>query len=265
MSGDPRRSRASARSVGSLGARRAAAGYSVAKDPLQLRRSSTDGRVQWEIYQGNALELIDRVPQVNLVVTDPPYSGGATRREWKAGGSVDAALYAAAKRVAEPSGLMLVCSGSSGRSVDRIVGAVAPVLPFAKVLTWVKPFSLSRAAGPWHWHTVLILVFGRLGGRSGQPDYLVAHGMQLKRQGKTPHPAEMPEKVGHWLAAATAGRFDQTSTRGSVVGFPRALDPFCGTGALLAPFFDAGFHCTGFEIDPRWAKLARALRRDARA
>ncbi len=211
---------------------------------------------RWTIVHGNALCRLEAIEPVELVVTDPPYSAGSHRPEWRAGGSVDAALYAAARKVKD-RGLMLVCSGSSGRSVDRIAGAVAPALPFAKVLTWVKPFSLSRAAGPWHWHTVLMLVFGRLGGRSDQPDYLVAESIQLKRQGSTPHPAEMPEAVGKWLAAAVGPRFLGGPPQ---LSRPHALDPSCGTGALLAPFYDAGFDCTGIDVEARWARLARRRR-----
>lgn len=213
---------------------------------------------RWRILEGNALVRLDGIDPVDLVVTDPPYSAGSHRPEWRAGGSVDAALYAAARKVRE-RGMMLVCSGSSGRSVDRIVGAVAPVLPFAKILTWIKPFSLSRAAGPWHWHTILVLVFGRLGGRSDQPDYLVADGMQLKRQGATAHPAEMPEAVGAWLAASVRSRFLSDPPE---LSRPRVLDPFCGTGALLAPFYDAGFDCTGIDVEPKWARLARQRRHE---
>ena len=37
---------------------------------------------------------------------------------------------------------------------------------------------------------------------------------------------------------------------GFSAGFPRLLEPACGTGRLLVPLVRAGFRCTGFDINP---------------
>lgn len=199
------------------------------------------------IHNGDALRILPTLGTFDLVITDPPYSSGAKKREWRSGGSVEASLYEASRHVRK-DGTMIVFSASSGRSLERIASSVSPVLPLSRVLPWSKPHTRCRAAGPFGWQTVLILMFGKCGGATRAADHCLEPAMQYRRQGTTHHPAELPAAVGEWLAL---GLQDRAPAGASV------LDPFCGTGSLLVPFALRGCDVTGIEIDERWAALAR--------
>lgn len=113
------------------------------------------------------------------------------------GGGAFAALYEASRHL-EPDGTMVVFTGSSGRSFESIRSAIP--LPLARILTWVKPHTTCAAAGPFGWQSVLILMFGKCGGASRAQDNIRAEAMRHKRQGTTPHPAELPAEVCEWIA-----------------------------------------------------------------
>src|SRR5207249_4410441 len=67
------------------------------------------------IHQGETLSILPSLGKFDLCITDPPYSSGSRRKEWRSGGSVEAGLYEAAKHV-EDKGMMIVFSATSGRS-----------------------------------------------------------------------------------------------------------------------------------------------------
>jgi 16S rRNA G966 N2-methylase RsmD len=199
------------------------------------------------IYHGNAAEVVPALAvQADLVVTDPPYAPGAARSEWRVTAEVAIALHAAARQVPK-GGAMAVLSSSSGRGVDYVRGAVGATLALNRVLVWHKAFVRSRVAGPWRWDVVLALVFGR--GSWGRPEHSSVFEStgpcSRNHLGDTGHPAELPEGLAEWLTRPFLE-----------AGAQVLLDPFCGTGALLAPAARGRRQVIGVESEERWCEQA---------
>jgi len=192
------------------------------------------------IIVGEALRVLPGLGKFALIVTDPPYSLGANRREWRSGGAAFAALYEATRHL-KPNGTMIVFCGTSGTSFDSIRSSVP--LPLSRILSWHKPHVGRPLAGPFGWQSVLILVFGKCGGATRAPDNIRAAPVHHR---KGDHPAELPPAVCEWLAVGLQDRSGHV------------LDPFCGTAALLVPFLSSGLPVTGIEIDHGHAALAAA-------
>ncbi|MDI7267576.1 MAG: hypothetical protein QME96_06250 [Myxococcota bacterium] len=202
---------------------------------------------RFAVYEGEARQVVPALGMFDLVVTDPPYAMDSNRKEWRATAGVALGLGAAARSVRK-GGTMAVFCASSGRSVNYTVGAIGSVLPLARVLVWHKKFVRCRAAGPWPWNAVLVLLFGR--GSWGRMDWSMSAvhtttGIaSSKAYGVAGHPAALPVSVCDWIV-------------GPFGGDKRVLDPFCGTAALLIPALRNGCEVVGVEKDATWAALAR--------
>lgn len=192
------------------------------------------------LYHGDCRELLPALGKVGLVLTDPPYAIGAGRGEWAATAAVAIGLHYAAKAVTD-NGAMLVFSTSSGRGIEYTLGAIGKVLAFNRLLVWRKALGTSKAAGPWKWDLVSILAFGRATfGLADQSSCIEAAEPRAGRE----HPAQVPNDVAEWL-------YKPFIESGVVV-----LDPFMGSGRLLAPAASRGHRCIGIDIEEKWCELA---------
>lgn len=195
------------------------------------------------IWHGDCREILPTLPLVSLVLTDPPYALGSTRHEWNATAAVGIGLHEAAKLVRK-GGALLAFSTSSGRGIEYTLGAVGKTLPFNRLLVWRKTLSSSKAAGPWQWDLVSILAFGRA--TFGLADRSSLIESAEPRKGRE-HPSQVPRDVADWLFAP----FQAQGCAGVV------LDPFMGSGRLLAPAVSAaGCMVIGIDIEERYCELA---------
>jgi DNA modification methylase len=192
------------------------------------------------IYHGDAREVMAEIGPVGLVVTDPPYAFGRQRPEWRVTASIPIILAEAAHRVSK-GGAMAVMSAASGRGVDYVLGAVAPILPFNRVLIWHKAFVNSAVAGPWRWDIVPVLWFGKASfGRPAASSLYESSGQFDPENGK--HPSPLPIGLGRWLIEPYANA--------------TVLDPFMGTGTFMAAARQLGRKSIGIEIEERYCEIA---------
>lgn len=193
------------------------------------------------IYHGNAAELIETLPPFDLVVTDPPYAMGGVDGEWRLTAEVAIALRDAAKVIKKRDGAMVVLAASSGRSVEFMSSAVG--LPLKRILTWHRPDARTAARSGWRFDTVLALVFGKVPPDGGQSSFISAASPKPSK-----HKAEIPDEVADWLLAPwdVHHRIERRTV----------LDPFCGSGSLLAAAIRGGHYVLGVDIEERWAEYA---------
>lgn len=207
------------------------------------------------IYHADACDILPSLPKTRLVLTDPPYALNAVRGEWTATASVAIGLHEAAKRVLD-GGALLTFTTSSGRGVQYTLGAVSRVLPFNRVMVWHKPFSTSKAAGPFRWDVVLVLAFGRATFGTSERSSMLS--TTEPRKGRE-HPSQVPVDVAEWLYAP----YGDLAVQESDVLQP-IIDPFMGSGRLLVPAVRRGHPVIGIEIDEQHCETAaRQLQRES--
>lgn len=189
------------------------------------------------IYHGDCREILPDLPDVRVVVTDPPYSSGRPEGEFAATGNIAVALHLAS----EKTPVMLVFGTSSGRGIEFVRSSIR-ALPHNRVLVWHRNYVNSPAAGPWRWDLVLVHVFGQ--GCFGRPEWssLIqtnGTGALAKEVG---HKAPVPHEVMERLYAPF---------RPGLV-----LDPFMGSGSTLIAAKSMGGQAIGVEIEERYCEIA---------
>jgi hypothetical protein len=188
------------------------------------------------IIRGDAVEEIVLLKErPTLIVTDPPYALRGDGDEHAISATVAIVLREAAQRLM-PGGWMLVMCASSWRSQAYMAECVRGILEPVRTLTWCKPTARTRAktSGP-AFASVQVLVFKK--GRSDVPpsdvlDHITAPIVTNGRR------AELPTEVADWMVRAYARSGDFM------------LDPFAGSGALIAAAERAGIRSVGIEKNP---------------
>ena len=189
------------------------------------------------IVIGDALDLIssfDRRPF--LVATDPPYAFGADAKEHAISATVAIVLRESARKL-QTGGWMLVMCASSWRSVSYMIESVRGLVEPVRFGIWTKPKSRSKTRTPgWSWASVLVVAFRKGTSKelpaSGTLDHIEAPPVTTGRR------AELPAIVADWMIAPFA-------TPGELL-----LDPFAGSGAIVAAAERAGMEAIGFERNP---------------
>jgi 16S rRNA G966 N2-methylase RsmD len=207
----------------------------------------------FKVHTGAAHEIVPTLGEFDIVMADPPYTPTPRnkRSEWQFTDTVQEGLEAAAAAVT-PNGAMFVFTGSSGKSIERVLRSCGVNLPLTRLLYWRQRFVTSAAAGPWGGTVTPIFVFGAASwGHPKAPCIMTTDGMagrhaRAKTGKPTGHVAEVPLVVSDWLLTPFE-KFDRPL---------RVLDPFCGTGALLFPAVARRWEGVGVEIKPEYAKLA---------
>jgi DNA modification methylase len=192
---------------------------------------------EWELRVGHALDLIEDVAEIDLVVTDPPYAFGAKTPEHELSATVAVVLRETAARLRRGS-WMVVYSASSWRSINYMVESVRGILPPVRIASWVKPETRTqvRTVG-WRWAQVSVIAMRK--GPKNRPD--VAAPSEWQDHISCPvvtggRRAQLPESVASW------------SVLPFVVEGGVFLDPFAGSGVLPAAAASAGMRSIGFEI-----------------
>jgi hypothetical protein len=194
--------------------------------------------VSARLIEGDALDLLAAFPETpDLVATDPPYAFGGTGDEHAISATVAVVLRESALRLCK-GGWMLVMCAASWRSTAYMVEAVRGVVEPVRIATWCKPAARTKTRTPgWSWASVNVVAF-RKGKAADLPpcgvlDHITTAPVVNGRR------AELPPAVADWMVAPFA------------VGGGLMLDPFAGSGALLAAGSRAGMTAVGFEKTPR--------------
>lgn len=187
------------------------------------------------IKRGDALDLIlteERRPA--LIATDPPYAFGGSGDEHAISATVAIVLREAAQRL-ETGRWMLVMCASSWRSTSYMVEAVRGTgLEPVRIATWCKPAARTKVETTgWKWASVNVIAF-----RKGKAlddcsasdlDHITAPPVMNGRR------AELPPEVASWMVKPFA-------VPGGLM-----IDPFAGSGALVAAARDCGMEAIGYE------------------
>jgi DNA modification methylase len=190
------------------------------------------------VREGDALELLTSFEheKIDLLATDPPYTFGAGNTEHAISATVAVVLREAAKRIRRGGWAVIMCA-ASWRSQAYMVESVRGILEPVRVATWVKPSRATKVRTPgWAWSSVSVIAFRR--GKSAKlepsviPDYIACDPFVGGRR------AQLPQEVAEWMVAPF------------VVEGGLALDPFAGSGAIVAACERAGMHSIGFEVNP---------------
>lgn len=195
-----------------------------------------------DLRKGDALDLITSMREVpDIVVTDPPYALRGDGDEHAISATVAIVLREVATRL-RSGGWMLVMCASSWRSQAYMAESVRGLVEPVRTLTWCKPVARTRAktSGP-AFASVQVLAFRK--GRSSFPaspllDHITAAPVTNGRR------AELPPIVADWMVASYG-------QQGQLL-----LDPFAGSGAILAAANRHGLSALGFEKSPSESEAA---------
>lgn len=213
------------------------------------------------IYHGDCLEVL---PQLELrggfVITDPPYNAGMKygestndRKDWREWVRWLDARRRAWERVA-PEAMFFLSQTAYRRYVKHSRRGVD------WDCVWLKPLSMAVCAAPYmpHWEHI-VYAGKRKKGQLRHPD-----GTFVKHSdggfGSDVFVANVEigtDRLGHPTPKPMALMRDIVSRCGTDAPF--LLDPFAGSGTLLAAAREQGRPAIGIEIEERWCEAA-ALR-----
>ena len=195
------------------------------------------------LYGTDALEgVLALTEPIDLLATDPPYAFGGEGQEHELSATVAVTLREAASRLRKGRWAIIYCA-SSWRSTQYMVDSVRGILTPVRFGTWVKPAARTKVRTPgWAWSSVNVIAFRKGKAEVGAPvadlDWIEAEPVANGRR------AELPPEVAEW------------SIRPFVVPDGLAVDPFGGSGALLAAAARLGMRARGFEAQsPRRPSL----------
>lgn len=203
------------------------------------------------IYHGDSREILPLLPDVDLVVTDPPYTFGiaSTGDEGKCGSWGDLMnssvwyeswILECKRLTANRQGALWVFN--SWRSFPVLAKAAHYVWGIESLLVWDKCW------------------IGPGGARGLRPSYelvaLLCHpGFQLPNRGlpdiwKSPFSSTKPHGHSAEKPIDLLTKLLKESAR------PLILDPFLGSGTTLAAAKVLGMSAIGIEIEERWCEIA---------
>ena len=189
------------------------------------------------IHTGDALDLILALTETpDLIVTDPPYAFGGSGDEHALSATVAVVLREAATRLAKGRWMLVMCA-ASWRSTVYMAEAVRGIVEPVRIATWCKPAARTKAQTTgWRWASVNVIAF-----RKGRAEDTASCDM-LDHITEAPiingRRAELPPPVADWMVRPFA-------VPGGLL-----LDPFAGSGAILAAGERAGMRTLGFERAP---------------
>lgn len=195
------------------------------------------------LIKGDALDLIlAERGKFDLIATDPPYAFGGSGDEHAISATVAVVLRECATRLS-PGAWMLVMCASSWRSMSYMVESVRGVVEPVRVGTWCKPSSRTKVTtSGWAWASVPVVAFRKGKARDARGSDVLDHvTAEPIRNGRR---AELPPMVADWMVAPYA------------LSDGLMLDPFAGSGALLAAAGRAGMRFVGFEKNPAESEAA---------
>jgi site-specific DNA-methyltransferase (adenine-specific) len=230
-------------------------------------RRRTGGPEQGRIHEGDALDLLPKVPDrtVDLIITDPPFAieFKAQRLNYNRKGTnviegyreIPEAEYGAftrqwmteAARVLAPSGSMYVFSGWN-RLRDILEGLDAAGLTTVNHLIWKYQFGVftKKKYVTSHYHILFVVkdpkkyTFNKL-------DHYPEDVWTIQREywkGKMKTPTKLPGEIVRKIML-------YSSNPGDLV-----LDPFLGSGTVAVVAQQEGRHFLGFEIVPEYCAFA---------
>lgn len=186
------------------------------------------------IIAGDALDLISSfVEEPDLIVTDPPYAFGGSGDEHAISATVAVVLRESARKLRKGRWMLVMCA-SSWRSTSYMVEAVRGVVDPVRIATWCKPAARTKVATVgWQWASVNVVAFRK--GKAADKEY----GLGLDHITAAPivngRRAELPPEVADWMVGPY-------KVPGGLL-----LDPFAGSGAILAAGERTGMRAIGFE------------------
>lgn len=197
------------------------------------------------IYHGNALEMLDSLPPVNLLLTDPPY--GIALENHAAGKERRKEAFSIAGDKCQSAGLQ-VLEWAAAKNLATVVFA-SPRKPWPgewrNWLVWDKGGAVGGGGDTavcWKqsWELIQVARNGRLLGK--RDESVIRHWMTP--QDSRLHPAQKPVGLLLYLLG-------QLVTPGAVV-----LDPFMGSGSTLRAAKDMNCRAIGIEIEERYCEIA---------
>lgn len=207
---------------------------------------------KYTLYRGDCLEIIDDLPMVSAVVTDPPYmintksDGNGKLNPWSDycnGAHWYTAWIRKVREHLKPDGCLWTCM--SWRSFVTFQKAACDAgWPIESLLVWDKqrigPGGLKGLRPSYELVALFAMPEFQIPNR-GLPDI-----QRFKWSSKKPHdhPAEKPEDLMRWL-------IENSTKEGDTV-----LDLFMGSGTTGAAAISAGRKFIGIEQDEKWYKVA---------
>ncbi|WP_334130189.1 DNA-methyltransferase [Sneathiella sp.] len=210
------------------------------------------------LYQGDAAELIARLPAADLVVTDPPYlltAGGQGRGHMagKFNGQYDNSGRIVACEIGWPEIMRVVAVAlrdggdayvmADDKNITRAANAAeAARLKHHRHLVWHKT---SGTPNRWYMKSAEFALYLYAGSPRTVNDCGMGQVFVCPPGTDTGHPTEKPIRLMQaWI--------EQSSNPGDLI-----IDPFMGSGTTGIAALRAGRRFIGIEIDPKWHDVAR--------
>lgn len=192
------------------------------------------------IVQGHAMDLLGQLGvRPAVVCTDPPYAFGGDGDEHAISATVATVLRESAMRLQRGGWFVVMCAASL-RSEDYMRESIRGCgLTPVRRGTWAKPTSRTKVKTTgWDWASVSVLVFRK--GRAKPVDLRASRLLDwiLCEPDRIGRRAAVPLEVADWMV------------RPFCIPGGLALDPFAGSGRLLAAAAAGGMRAVGFEKKP---------------
>ena len=186
------------------------------------------------LYHGDCLEILPTLPQVDAVITDPPYGIGRDGQKQTAGGhggrkAHDFMGWDAVRPAGRAFELMLTAAGKHVIWGGNYFADLLP--PTGKWFVWDKGQRINQSDGELAWTN-----------ENGALRICTMNRVELLIDG-TDHPTQKPIRLMMWC-------IDQIRATGTV------LDPFMGSGTTGVACARLGRKFIGIEIERKYFDIA---------